>query len=202
MTPAVWREISSSEFAEALRDVARSAFRLELQPDYIEDYEQDLVNRFLSGEFCAPTEVPELAEWFNQVAEQVREGKKIDRVRVQETPPTPYQQLERWCDPWNVGAGESIGYITRPKAHEVGLLPTAGQYGDWWLIDSHALIVFTHDADGRRSQYRCTTDPAIVSQAAMWRDLAIQHSEPSEARKSPPEQKETCGSAGTSPRRA
>ncbi len=182
MTGPMWRVLSSEEFFAALCDAKQSAFRLEMQPVYIEEYEQGLVDAFLAGKFHAPTEVPELAQWFDQVAAQTRQGTRIGRVRIQETPPTSYQQLERWCDPWNVRAGESVRYITRQKAHEVGLLPAAGTYGDWWLIDDRLLVLFTHDPDGRRVQYRSTTNTAIISQAAMWRDLAIRHSEPSAAR--------------------
>lgn len=178
----MWRDLGDDDFAAALRGVEESAFRLETQPVYIEEYEQSLVDKFLAGEFQAPTEVPELAAWFDQVAVQTRQGMQIGRVRIQETPPTPYQQLERWCDPWNIGAGESVRYLTRQQAYEIGLLPTAGQYGDWWLIDGRILVIIAHDPDGRRTRYRSTTDAATVHQAAMWRDLAIRHSEPSAAR--------------------
>lgn len=182
MTETMWRVLSGEEFFAAIRAAKRSAFRLEMQPVYIEDYEQTLVDAFLAGQFRAPTEVPELVQWFDQVAAQTRAGVEVGRVRIQESPPTTYQQLERWCDPWNVESGESIRYITRPRAHEVGLLPAAGAYGDWWLIDELLLVLITHRPDGRRVQYRATLDSATIKKAAMWRDLAIRHSEPSPAR--------------------
>lgn len=181
MTTPMWREIDGEEFFAALHGASQSAFRLELQPAYIESYEQDLVDRWSAGEFRAPTVVPELADWFNRIGEQTRRGVQVGRVRVQEDPPTPYQRFERWCDPWNVGAGETIRYTTRQRALEVGLLPAAGARGDWWLIDDQRLILITHDPDGRRMQYLSTTDPAAVNQAATWRDLAIRHSELSNA---------------------
>ncbi|OJF14485.1 DUF6879 family protein [Couchioplanes caeruleus] len=182
MNNSMWREIGSGEFFAALHGAARSAFRLELQPAYIEDYEQSLVDRWAVGEFQAPTVVPELADWFSRIGEQTGRGVQVARVRVQEDPPTPYQQFERWCDAWNVGAGETIRYMTRQRALDVGLLPTAGVNGDWWLIDDQQLIFIKHDPDGRRLQYLSTTDAATVSQAATWRDLAIRHSELSDAR--------------------
>lgn len=182
MADSVWREIGSEEFFAALHGAAISAFRLELQPTYIEPYEQQLVDRWAAGEFLAPTAVPELADWFSNIGEQTSRGVQIGRVRIHEDPPTEYQRFERWCDPWNVRAGELIRYITRPHALDVGLLPTAGAYGDWWLVDDRQLILIKHTPDGRRMQYLSTTDPAIVTQAAEWRDLAIRHSEPSKAR--------------------
>jgi hypothetical protein len=182
MIQSVWRELSGEEFFAALHGAAASAFRLELQPVYIEPYEQELVDQWLAGELPSPTAVPELADWFMRVGAQTRRGVHIGRVRVQEDPPTDYQELERWCDPWNVRAGESIRYITRQHALEVGLLPAAGETGDWWLVDDRHLILIKHDSTGRRMQYVSTTDAAAVVQAATWRDLAIRHSEPSAAR--------------------
>jgi hypothetical protein len=171
-----WRERTSDDFFAALRDIRRSAFRLEAQPVYIEDHEQSLVDEFMAGRFLAPTEIPELAQWFEQVAAQTRDGKRIERVRIQESPPTPYQQLERWCDPWNIRAGESISYLTSQEAHDVGLLPAAGEMGDWWLLDEEILMTITHDPEGRQVQHRSTTDPSAVAQATTWRDLAIRSS--------------------------
>lgn len=178
----MWQALSNEEFSAALRSIRQSAFRLEGQPTYLEEHERYLVEQFLAGDFKAPTEVPVLADWFDQVRAQTQQGKQVSRVRVQETPPTEYQQLERWCDPWNLQAGESISYISRERAHEIGLLPAAAAFGDWWLLDNKALMTIAHDSEGRRVQHRLTTDPAIVSQAATWRDLATRHSEPSTAR--------------------
>ncbi|RZU48583.1 hypothetical protein EV385_0300 [Krasilnikovia cinnamomea] len=182
MSGPVWREIDGEEFFAALHGAARSAFRLELQPTYIESYEQELVDRWSAGEFRAPTAVPELADWFARIGEQTSRGVQVGRVRIQEDQPTSYQRFERWCDPWNLRAGENIRYMTRQRALEVGLLPAAGAKGDWWLIDVQRLILITHDPDGRRLQYLSTTDSATVKQAATWRDLAIRHSELSDAR--------------------
>lgn len=182
MTGSVWREISGEEFFAALHEAQASAFRLELQPVYIEPYEQQLVDQWTAGNFPAPTAVPELADWFARIGKQTRRGVQVGRVRVQEDPPTSYQQFERWCDPWNAAAGETIRYTTRKHALETGLLPAAGAYGDWWLVDDRLLILITHDPDGHRLTYLSTTDPATVSQAVTWRDLAIRHSEPSNAR--------------------
>jgi hypothetical protein len=171
-------EISSEEFAEALRTFRASAFRLEAQPRYIEPVEQELLDRYLAGEFMAPDEVPELAAWFAQVAAQSAAGQKIARVRVQAEPPTTYQRFEQWADPWNIRAGETIRYMTESKAREVGLFP-ATEGKDWWLLDDTTLITFMYDEPGRRIGYDRTTEPEHVAQAVAWRNLAISHSSPS-----------------------
>ena len=66
-------------------------------------------------------------------------------------------------------------YLTRDRAHEIGLLPAAGDQ-DWWLLDSAQLIVMRFDREGHRIENKLVTDPATVLQACKWRDLAVHHS--------------------------
>ncbi|WP_298800393.1 DUF6879 family protein [uncultured Pseudonocardia sp.] len=174
-------EITADEFAAALATFRVSAFRLEVQPVYIEPVEQELLSRFTAGEFATPDEVPEIAFWFDQVAALTAAGRSITRVRVQTEPPTLYQQFEQWADPWNVAAGEHIRYMSESTARRVGLFPaTEGQ--DWWLLDDRVVIQFAHDSDGRRLKYHRTTDREQIARAAEWRDLAILHSAPATGR--------------------
>lgn len=167
--------IDDTEFGEALRTFDRTAFRLELQPVYLEPTEQDTVALFLAGYPQPAPEVPALREWFEQVADLTRRGKRIERVRVHEDPPTDYQRWERWIDQWNRAAGETIRYLTRRQAHDIDLLPAAGDE-DWWLLDDNRLIVMRFSFDGRRIHNELVTDPTAVQQARAWRDLAVHHS--------------------------
>lgn len=167
--------LTGAEFSEALATFEHTAFRLELQPAYAEPSEAELVSAFLRGDPPPATTVPELRDWYAQVAAQVREGKRVGRVRVQEDPPTDYQRFERWLDRWNLEAGETMRYMTRQRAHQIGLLPNAGTT-DWWLLDSTRLIVMWFDGEGHRIQNILTTDPADVIKACKWRDLAVHHS--------------------------
>lgn len=167
--------ITDVEFDQLLRTFDHTAFRLELQPTYLEPSEQDTVARFVAGRAQDPTEVPELRSWFEQVERLTREGRTIERVRVHEDPPTPYQRWERWIGKWNIAAGETIRYMTRTHAHEIGLLPAA-EATDWWLLDSDRLITMTFDAEGRRTRNELVTDPSTITQACAWRDLAVRHS--------------------------
>jgi hypothetical protein len=169
--------ISNTEFGDYLSQVRHTAFRLELQPAYSEPSEQATVARFLSGDPQPPTEVEGLRQWFAQVAAQTAEGVRISRVRVHDDPPTDYQRWERWIGAWNVSAGEDIQYLTRSRAHEIGLLPAAGNQ-DWWLLDSQQLLVMTFDAQGHRVQNELITEDHRVVQACGWRDLAVHHSAP------------------------
>jgi hypothetical protein len=171
----VARILSEDESAEQLRSFEHTAFRLELQGAYIEPVESELWSRFLTGDLTPPTDTPAVQEWLAQIAAHVAQGKRIERVRVQEEPPTPYQRWQRWFDHWNTEAGESIRYMTRQRAHEVGLLPAAGNE-DWWLFDSRRLMVMQYDDEGHLLQTEFVTDPERVVQACAWRDLAVHHS--------------------------
>lgn len=171
--------ITDNEFGLLLRTFDRTAFRLELQPAYLEADEQATVARFAAGQPQPPTEVPYLRAWFDQVRALAGEGKTIERVRVHDDPPTTYQQWERWIGRWNVDAGETMRYLTRDQAHKIGLLPAAG-VTDWWLLDETRLIVMTFDDQGHRIDTRIQTNPDTITQACAWRDLAVRHSVPEE----------------------
>jgi hypothetical protein len=175
------REITSAEFAEVIHEFQHTAFRLEQQPTYLEDVEADLLAAFLRGEPRSANSVPELRQWFDQIAEHVRQGRRIERVRIQRTPPTDYQRFERSMDPENIAAGEVMRYLTWERAHEVGLLPEAGR-DDWWLLDSSKLVIMRFDDQGRRIGHVLVTDPTAVAKACEWRDLAVHHSVPADAR--------------------
>jgi hypothetical protein len=167
--------LTEAEWAEQLRTFDHTAFRFESQPVYAEAEEADTVQRFLAGDPEPPTEVRELRAWFDQVADLVAQGRRIERVRVHDDPPTPYQRWVRWIDRWNTAAGEVIRYITRADAHGAGLGPALTNV-DWWLMDSQRLIVMRFDAAGRRVENELVTDPERVAQACTWRDLAAHHS--------------------------
>ena len=167
--------LTEGGFGEALASYEHTAFRLELQPAYAEPAEAELVASFLAGHPADPiATVPGLRDWFDQVARQAGEGKRMERVRVHDEPPTGYQQFERWLERWNIAAGETMRYLTRRQAYDIGLLPAAGPW-DWWLLDSTRLVIMEFDADGHRIRNTLTTDPEVVLKACMWRDLAVHH---------------------------
>lgn len=169
-----WRPVPAAEFLDVLHDFEHTAFRLELQRAYAEPEEDALYAAFLRGQPYDAMAVDELRDWCANVARHVRDGKRIERVRVQDDPPTDYQRFERDLDQWNVPAGEAMRYMTRQQAHAVGLLPAAGP-GDWWLLDSSRLLVMRFDEAGHRIENNLTWDSAAVVQACAWRDLAVHH---------------------------
>lgn len=175
------RILTDDEWADELAGFRFTAFRLEQQREYWEPSEAATIDRFIAGDPQPPTEVPALVAWFDQVAHQVAAGKRIGRVRIADEPPTGQQRWERWISRWNVEAGENIRYLSRARAHEVGLLPAAGP-NDWWLLDSARIVEMVFDDAGHRIENRLIDDPERVVQACMWRDLAVHHSAPDSVR--------------------
>ncbi|MER7280462.1 DUF6879 family protein [Dactylosporangium sp. NPDC000244] len=167
--------IDEAEFYDRLFNFQRSAFRLEIQPKYHEPEEHEAVASFAAGDPHDPTELPGLRLWFDRVRDLTERGRTMRRVRVHDTPPTDSQRWERWIDPHNKAAGETIHYLTRSQAEEIGLLKAVGDNIDFWLLDDEAVIVMRFDADGRRISNELITDPARVQQACEWRDLAVRH---------------------------
>lgn len=169
------RRLGDNEVIEAILDFEHTAFRLELQAAYAEPEEDALFAAFLRGEAESPIVITELREWYARVADHISKGRRVERVRVQEDPPTDYQRFERWLDRWNISAGEVMRYMTVRRAHDVDLLPAAAG-ADWWLLDSSRLIVMRFDSTGRRVRNEIVTDPTEVIKACKWRDLAVHHS--------------------------
>lgn len=169
------RPLADEDFIAEVLNFEHTAFRLELQPSYAEPYEDALFAAFLRGDAPSPVTVPGLRDWYEAIGEHVSHGGRIERVRVQEDPPTDYQRFERWLDRWNIKAGEVMRYMTRRQAHDIGLLPGAGR-DDWWLLDSSRLIVMKFDGGGHRVRNEIVTDPAEVVRACGWRDLAVHYS--------------------------
>lgn len=172
-------ELTADQFRDLFSTFKHSAFRLELQRQYREPDEATHVKRFIAGE-DDPEHAAWLQPWLDLIRSLVGEGKRIERVRVHDEPPTDYQRWERWSGQWNIAAGETIRYMTRQEAHSVGLLPAAGET-DWWLFDSTQLVEMNFDDVGNRVSTRVTTDPQLVVQACAWRDLAVHYAAPGKA---------------------
>lgn len=172
--------LTDSEFRGAVLDITTSAFRAERQPFYLEEPEEELRRAFLRGDAEPPADIPFFQDWYAQIQEHVRAGRRIGRVRIHSDPPSEYQRYERWLGIWNERAGEQILYLARERARELGLLDDTQT--DWWLLDagqdSQRLIVMTFNAEGRRIRNEVVTAPVAVQEAIAWRDLAVHHAAP------------------------
>lgn len=166
------KAITDEEFWRQLAEFKRSAWRFEQQQSYNVDYEDRQFAHFLAGHPLPPTENKELGEWMVQVKRQTAEGKTVGRVRIVDEPLTDYQRWMQWMDHWNREAGETIDYLSRSRAHEVGLLPAAGEQ-DWWLFDDERLMLMFFDPAGVRIRVELVEDELEVVGARSIRDAAI-----------------------------
>lgn len=166
------KTITDEEFWRQLAGYERSAWRFEQQPMYHVGYERRQFDDFLAGHPEPPTKNRELGAWMAQVARQTSEGKTVGRVRVVDDPITDYQRWLRWVDRWNREAGETIDYLSRRHAREVGLIPAVGDQ-DWWLFDDRRLMLMHFDDIGRSVRVELLEDEPEIVKAREFRDLAI-----------------------------
>jgi hypothetical protein len=165
-------QLTGDDFNSLFRYFTRTAFRLEVQPVYSVTEERESVEEFLAGKPRAVTEFPFYAAWLDQIRKLTTEGKRVERVRVLDEPPTDYQRWEMWSGQFNVDAGEVIRYLPRSRAAEVGL-PTVD---DWWLFDSIRLARMRFTKDGEPLGGEIISDPKVVAQHCAWWELAVRHS--------------------------
>lgn len=168
------QRLTPEDFDTLFRHFRHTAFRLEVQPAYAVDVERQALADFLRGESKPATDYPYYAAWLDEVRRVAGEGKQIQRVRVLEVPPTPYQAFEMHMARYNLAAGETLRTMTRSAATAVQLPAT----DDWWLFDNQRVARMRFAADGTPLGGHIITEPTDVSQYREWRDLAVHHSAP------------------------
>ncbi len=171
------RRLTPTDFDDAFRYFRHTAFRLECQPTYAVSVEREALADYLRGEPRPAPDYAYYATWLNKVRATVGAGRVIQRVRILETPPSPYQQFELHMARWNLDAGETLRTLDRATAHTAGL----PDRDDWWLFDDEAVALMRFDPDGIPQGGVIVTDPLTVSRYCKWRDLAVHHSTPFEA---------------------
>jgi len=110
--------------------------------------------------------------WLPNVRKATAEGRRFERVRVVNIPPSDYTRFGLWAARQTVGAGEDIRYLLRPTADAVGL-----PNHDYWLFDSRTLVRMHFDGTDDRllSIEIVEDDPAQIVQHTYWRDAAWHH---------------------------
>ncbi|MGW4250561.1 DUF6879 family protein [Streptomyces californicus] len=139
-----------------------TAWRLETRREYAADQSSEEYKAFLQGVAPPLDDGP----WFTNARAQTSEGRRIERVRLVDEPPTDNQRYLLTTTPSNLAAGEDIRYLHRSKADTIGL----AEAGDFWLFDSRILARFNWEDSDRRMEL--TTDPGQVLWACQVRDAA------------------------------
>lgn len=161
--------ITGDAFTDLFRQFEHTAYRLEVRTIYGVPEEDEPFQRFLAGE---DPSTDWFEPWLALMREQTSQGKRVERVRVVDEPPSDYLRFEIWGTPHNLAAGEDIRYLTRSRANELGL-PNE----DTWLFDSKRLARLHFDGQNRPLGASLHEDLAELVQYNYWRDTAWHYAE-------------------------
>ncbi|MFJ9887197.1 DUF6879 family protein [Streptomyces sp. NPDC091287] len=158
--------VPAAQILDFFRDgFEHTAWRLETRQEYAADQGTEEYQQFLQGT------MPPLDDggpWFTNARAQTADGRRIERVRLVDEPPTDNQRYLLATTPSNLAAGEDIRYLHRSSAAALGITD-----GDFWLFDSRVLARFNWEDADRRMEL--TTDPEHVVWACQIRDAAWHH---------------------------
>jgi len=135
----VVRRLDRVGFEELFTGFSTAAFRLETLPAYQEPQERDAVERFMAGR---PPDDTWIQGYLEMVRTATRAGRRFERVRVLERPPTDYQRfvmdVAARC---NIPAGEDVRVLDDDEAAHRGL--PMGR--DFWLFDDERVALMQFD---------------------------------------------------------
>ncbi|WP_432095940.1 DUF6879 family protein [Streptomyces sp. bgisy100] len=156
--------IAFSEVAHYFDDFEHTAWRLESRRGYAGDRQSAEYQQFLRGE---PSDEDLTDPYYVARREQASAGKRFERVRIVDDPPTEGQLYLLHRAQFNISAGEDIRNLHRSDAVRLGLPDS-----DFWLFDSRTLVTFRFDAEDHILGVQVSEDPEEVVRACQIRDAA------------------------------
>lgn len=147
----------------------RTAFRLEVLPQYGVASDGTDVARYLAGE---PDPTPERKNpWLDELRAEKAAGKYRHRVHVLTRPLTGYLRYEcEWGYVPNVAAGETVRILDlTSRTAPAGLIDE-----EFWLLDDDTVVVMHYNADGEFLGADLAND---VGRYVRARDVAVAASE-------------------------
>ncbi|MGW5427911.1 DUF6879 family protein [Streptomyces sp. NPDC004059] len=156
--------IPFDEITHLFTEFEHTAWRLETQRGYATDRMSPNWACFQNGEsFGFNPDNP----WQANVRAQTEQGKRFERVRLVDDPPTEGQRFLLATGLGNVAAGEDIRNLPRADAEQLGL----PEY-DFWLFDSRTVVRFVINEAGETLGVTVHEDPETVVRACQARDAA------------------------------
>ncbi|MFD8479778.1 DUF6879 family protein [Kitasatospora sp. NPDC059673] len=156
--------ISYDEFESMFHTFQHTAFRLETRRQYRSDEETETYRRFVAGEDPA---WDMNNDWARNRRVQSAQGKRFERVRIMDNPPTLGQRY-LLDNAEQIGTvGEDVRYLWREDADRLGL-----PLEDAWVFDSRVIALLHFDADDVLTDIEVITDPVRVNRACQERDAA------------------------------
>ncbi|MCX4395566.1 hypothetical protein OG887_19765 [Streptomyces sp. NBC_00053] len=156
--------IDDETFGDYFTGFEHTAWRLETRRGYDSDRTSERYQQFLSGEeLLDSTNSP----WCANIRLQTEQGKRIERVRIVDSPPTEDQLFLLASAARNNAAGEDIRNLWRADASELDLPDV-----DFWLFDSRRALVLHFDEQDRLLGTELVEDPARILAFCQVRDAA------------------------------
>lgn len=165
--------IGLDEFDQLFTQFKHTAWRLESRRRYASDELTPTYVAFSCGEPVNWEGVD--AEWCEERREQTALGKRFERVRIMDQPPTPGQLYLLDNARRNSYVGEVISNLSRADAERLTL---PGE--DFWLFDSRLVARLNFDDDDQLLNVELITEPAEVLRYVQARDAAMHHAVPYE----------------------
>ena len=165
--------IDLDSFGRLFTQFEHTAWRLETRRRYASDEATDTYAQFIRGESVDWDETD--SEWCANRREQTALGKRIERVRIVDNPPTTGQLYLLDNARRNSSVGERIMNLRRAEADRLNL-PAE----DFWLFDSRMVALLVFDDADDLTGVELITEPAEVVRYCMVRDAAMHHAVPYE----------------------
>ncbi|MEK8172672.1 DUF6879 family protein [Streptomyces sp. M19] len=162
--------IDLEEFGALFSKFEHTAWRLETRRRFASDETADTYRQFIE---TGKTEIDLNVPWCVNVRAQTEQGKRFERVRLVDDPPTIGQLYLLENAKRNCAAGEDIRNLSRAEADRLRL-PAE----DFWLFDSRLAALLNFDDDDNLIDVELITEPAEIVRYARIRDAAWHHAIP------------------------
>jgi hypothetical protein len=156
--------VSGDDFTDLFRRFEHTAFRLEVRRSYGILDEDEPFQRFLAGEEPG---LDWFQPWLTLMRHVTSAGRRVERVRLIDEPPSDYLRFELWGTPHNLDAGEDIRYLS----HEAAASLELPRY-DYWLFDNRVVARVEFADDDTFLGATLSEDPGDAIRHARWRDAA------------------------------
>jgi hypothetical protein len=165
--------IGLDEFDRLFTQFEHTAWRLETRRRYASDEVTDTYAQFTRGEPVNWDGVD--AEWCAERREQNALGKRFERLRIVDDPPTPGQLYLLDNARRNSAVGEDIRNLWRVDAERLQLPEE-----DFWIFDSRLVARLNFDDADNLVNVELITEPVEVNRHAQVRDAAMHYAVPYE----------------------
>ncbi|MFI1103047.1 DUF6879 family protein [Streptomyces melanogenes] len=159
--------IDDTTFGDYFREFEHTAWRLETRGGYASDRNGPKWARWQSGADISGE--PDTA-WHENIRAQVAQGKRVERVRLVDEPPTDGQLFLLATAASSNAAGEDIRNLWRSSAEKLRL-PAE----DFWLFDSRLALLLHFDDQDEYLGAELVKDPARIVRYCQVRDAAWHH---------------------------